>query len=442
MKVLMCGGSGFLGTAIRKKLHSLNVDVALIYRKFSESDCLLFNNEKKILIDWPRDIKELAFNDYDFVFFLSHAPVSESMQFSDVLKINFEPLKLFLDTIENQIASPHLIFVSSQSALSSVRSNYGELKRASEDLLRQAKCPVTVIRPGLIIGAGTSGLFNSIRKIINLSPVIPLVGSPKDVIQPLYIDDFVRILFKVTGIEAGRSRQGYRCIELADRPISFHAFLRQMAEVKGAKNFFIPIPNRLATFGLLILEHMFRFKKITSSSLLGFLQLSTLDSELIWKELNEKPTTIYDSIRLSIKDQDLYDYSNYNNQELLSKEAKFFCLSLFRKEPTSELINAYIKAHEKLPRNLNSERGKILTIIHNKVDPVAIEFATRGKIKSLNLKLSLLCYLAENLPGFSDKFENEIEDKPRAFLVLFKKAMLTPFIYIKGFYLARRYSLV
>ena len=180
---------------------------------------------------------------------------------------------------------------------------------------------------------------------------------------------------------------------------------------------------------------------------MGFLQLTKLDCESIWKELDEKPTPLDEAIRISMEplekvcDGETVIHSPVD-ENLLSEEVKFFCMRLLGRHASQEMINSYNRAHMKLPVNLSIDKEKIRTIVVCKLDPVAIEFATRSKLKSLNLKLNLVCYLAENLPGYSEVFEIESKNKIRIFFELFYCVLITPIVFLKGLYLSRRYQLV
>ena len=66
------------------------------------------------------------------------------------------------------------LFVSTASILSQPRSMYAEAKREAEEIVLEAGG--TVVRPGLMVGRGASGLWNSLERLARL-PVTPVPRS-------------------------------------------------------------------------------------------------------------------------------------------------------------------------------------------------------------------------------------------------------------------------
>ncbi len=299
-KVLISGGNGFLGRAIRESLAGLGVEVCLLIREGSSINLDLKKNESKRDLKWPEGLSSLELTGFDFFIFLSHAPVSESMSYEEVSNLNLRPLNLLLKIFRENQDPPHLIFISSQAAISKNKSKYGRLKSDSEIEIKESGVSATVVRPGLIIGEGHSGLFNSMNKIIRLFPIIPVIGSDSDKIQIVHIEDFIKVLLQSSGLTAGGARKGFKIIEVAEEPINFGQFLRKIAAVQGLKRLYIRVPNFLIMQGFWILENIFQYRKISSSSFLGFLNLEMLDHSKIWEELQIESLGVDRAIEKSV----------------------------------------------------------------------------------------------------------------------------------------------
>jgi uncharacterized protein YbjT (DUF2867 family) len=78
-------------------------------------------------------------------------------------------------------------------------SEYHKTKWAAEELVRAGGVPYTILRPSLIYGAGD--LFTiRLSEMIRLSPLLPVIGSGRSKVQPIFIDDVVTCILKaVTG---------------------------------------------------------------------------------------------------------------------------------------------------------------------------------------------------------------------------------------------------
>ncbi len=89
-----------------------------------------------------------------------------------------------------------------QSALGTrpgAKSEYHRTKWEAEELVRQSGIPHTILRPSLIYGLG-DGFTTRLSEMLKLVPVMPVIGSGKSRVQPVYIDDVVSCMVKaVTG---------------------------------------------------------------------------------------------------------------------------------------------------------------------------------------------------------------------------------------------------
>lgn len=78
-----------------------------------------------------------------------------------------------------------------QSALGTredARSEYHRTKWEAEKLVQASGLPYTILRPSLIYGPGDQFTLR-LADTIRLSPVLPVIGSGRSKIQPIFIDD-------------------------------------------------------------------------------------------------------------------------------------------------------------------------------------------------------------------------------------------------------------
>jgi NADH dehydrogenase len=89
-----------------------------------------------------------------------------------------------------------------QSALGTrpgAKSEYHRTKWEAEELVRQSGIPHTILRPSLIYGPGDKFTIR-LSEMLRRAPVMPVIGSGKSRVQPIYIDDVVSCMVKaVTG---------------------------------------------------------------------------------------------------------------------------------------------------------------------------------------------------------------------------------------------------
>lgn len=86
-----------------------------------------------------------------------------------------------------------------QSALGTrpgAKSEYHRTKWEAEELVRQSGIPHTILRPSLIYGPGDKFTIR-LSEMLKRAPVMPVIGSGKYRVQPIYIDDVVSCMVKV-----------------------------------------------------------------------------------------------------------------------------------------------------------------------------------------------------------------------------------------------------
>ena len=87
-----------------------------------------------------------------------------------------------------------------QSALGTrpnAKSRYHRTKWEAEELVRASGLPFTILRPSLIYGPGD--LFTiRLAETIKISPVLPVIGSGRSKIQPIFIDDVTECIQKIS----------------------------------------------------------------------------------------------------------------------------------------------------------------------------------------------------------------------------------------------------
>jgi len=94
----------------------------------------------------------------------------------------------------------HFLFQSALGTRPGAKSRYHQTKWDAEELVRASGIPFTILRPSLIYGPGDQFTIR-LSEMIRLSPVLPVIGSGKSKVQPLFIDDLVTCILKAVTSE-------------------------------------------------------------------------------------------------------------------------------------------------------------------------------------------------------------------------------------------------
>ncbi len=133
------------------------------------------------------------------------------------------------------------IFLSSQSARPDHPSAYGRTKyEAEKSLLGLEGIRTYVLRPGLVYGCGSRGLFHRMEDMVRRLPVLPLLDGGSAPVQPIHVDDLCEAIFRVLDLRDG----GAEALRLGDPlGLSLKAFLQEVSMARrGGRRFVLPVP--------------------------------------------------------------------------------------------------------------------------------------------------------------------------------------------------------
>lgn len=165
---------------------------------------------------------------------------------------------------------PHFIFMSTMSiygmesgvitpaTMPRPKNSYGQSKWEAEEAMRamaDEHFRVAVLRPPMVYGKNCRGNFQTMKKLVEKSPVFPAVQNRRSMISVDNLCSFVRFAVdeQLSGTFFPQNRQ----------PVSTTAMARIMAEVLGRRVWF----SRLAGLAVQVLAHIHPTARKAFSSL-------------------------------------------------------------------------------------------------------------------------------------------------------------------------------
>lgn len=211
MKVLITGGSGFLGLHLTKYFHKKNCQISIIdIQKYPKEEY-----PKKITFVHGdiRDKKAVAqaMKDVDIVV---HAAAALPLwKADDIYSTNIDGTENILYAAQKAKVR-QVIYISSTAVYGIPKKHpifetdpvhgvgpYGESKIAAEAICkkyREAGMQVTVLRPKTFVGTHRLGVFEILFDWIKDGKKIPVFGSGRNRYQLLDVDDLVEAIYRLT----------------------------------------------------------------------------------------------------------------------------------------------------------------------------------------------------------------------------------------------------
>jgi len=244
MRVLVTGGTGFIGEKLCRELDDRDHDVTALARSPEEAD-LPDSVDREMGDVTAYDSIEGAFEDQDVVVNL----VALSPLFKPRGGATHE--SVHLGGTENVVRAAEergvgrIVQMSALGADSNGSTAYLRAKGQAEAVVRESDLDCTIARPSVVFGEG--GEFVSFTKKLTPPYLAPLPGGGKTKFQPIWVGDIVPMLADCVEDEkhVGETYEigGPEVLTLAD-------VAKQARRAAGQSVTVIPVPMGLAGAGL------------------------------------------------------------------------------------------------------------------------------------------------------------------------------------------------
>jgi NADH dehydrogenase len=275
-RILITGCSGYIASNLIKGLKN-RYKIICIGRSFNEINLYKYDTVSK-------EIKNC-----DMIIHL--AAITNPFN-KEIYAINVNYTRFLVN--EAKKFNKKFIYLSTQNVLFG-KDKYSNTKRQAEELVKTLKNYV-VLRPTIIYGKGEDRYIGKLIRLIKTFPIIPIVGNGKNKLQPMYIDDLIKIIkycinYKIKGsfLVAGSSIISYK--ELID-------LLNKKLNLRRIK---IYIPIWLLKPFAYLLQNFLKNPPTTTVQLDNFKINQVYDIKRIKKNFKINPKTIEQGLNLITK---------------------------------------------------------------------------------------------------------------------------------------------
>ena len=191
-KILVTGGTGFLGGAMVSEFTRKGVKPRVLVRKDSRTGLLDSAGFDKVTGDLG-DARSLAAAVDGMETVVHGAAITGSSDPAENLRVNFEGTKNLISACKDR-GVKRIVGVSTISADIRRRGAYGDSKLMADNLLLACGLDVTIIRATLMFGPG-SRQIESIKRFVTMLPwMVPVIGDGRYRVQPVSVEDVARVV--------------------------------------------------------------------------------------------------------------------------------------------------------------------------------------------------------------------------------------------------------
>jgi uncharacterized protein YbjT (DUF2867 family) len=253
-RVVLVGGSGFVGSAIANRLSEACITVIVPTRRASRASHLLPLPTVDVVeadVHDPATLARLVAGADAVVNLVGILHSRGGSPYGpDFARAHVElPRKLVAAC--RAAGVPRLVHISALGAAADGPSEYQRSKAAGEAAVREggAAPAWTILRPAVMFGPGDHFL-NLFARLSKLLPVLPLAGAQTR-FQPVFVDDVAAVVWRCLcdGAAAGET------YELAGPHVyTLRALVEYVSDVAGAPRPIIPLPEGLAMLQAAVME--------------------------------------------------------------------------------------------------------------------------------------------------------------------------------------------
>jgi NADH dehydrogenase len=138
----------------------------------------------------------------------------------------------------SQAGVNRIVVLSFLRARPGIGSEYHESKWIAEEIVRASGLDYTVVKAGIIFGAGDS-MLGHLGRWLRTVPLFPMVGFRDSTIRPVAVEDVVRILHAAL-VDSRLSRR--TVLAVGPEELTLGQSVRRIASVLGRRAYLFPLP--------------------------------------------------------------------------------------------------------------------------------------------------------------------------------------------------------
>jgi NADH dehydrogenase len=289
--ILVTGGTGFVGTHLIKRLRNDHIPVRALVRKPGKTQALKDLGVEVAMgdiSDMPS--LEAAAEGCDQVMHLVGI-IQEGKGYS-FRSVHVEGTRYVLGAAK-KAGVRHFLHQSALGTREDAASEYYRTKWEAEKLVRASGLPWTILRPSLIYGPGD--LFTiRLSEMIRLAPVLPVIGSGRSKIQPIFIEDVVSCMVKAVTDDALQNR----AYEIGGpEQLTYEEVTKAIADAMGIKRTMVHMPMPFMRSLAWMMETVLPTPPVTTDQLIMMQEDNVCDMKDIREAFGVEPVAFREGLR-------------------------------------------------------------------------------------------------------------------------------------------------
>lgn len=288
--LLVTGASGFLGSHLVPRLIDRGYTVRALVRHRSRGSGLAAAGAELVIGDLTDKASlERAVAGTSSIVHL--AAVADSSDEGLNERVNVGGTRN-LALVAERAGVARFVNISTTCAGRTLRDHYGETKLRAEAEVDRTGLAVTHLRPTMIYGVGSKE-WDLFTRIVRRLPAVPLPGTGRSVLRPVYVEDVLDLIVRVLEAPASIGRT----YDVAGpEPVATADLVELVGRVQGLRRRAVAFPAGPAVFGARVLGRLLQRPPVNVDQVMAFMQDTVVDIQPARADLGWDPRPLEEAL--------------------------------------------------------------------------------------------------------------------------------------------------
>lgn len=295
--ILVLGAGGYIGQHLVTALSQRGYQVKAAARRVEHLEKRQLPGVSCHAVDlfWPENLPELL-KDVDTLYYLVHSMGEGGDFIAHERQLALNVRDALRDSDVKQV-----IFLSSLQAPDDQQSDHLRARQLTADTLREAGIPLTELRAGIIVGAG-SAAFEVMRDMVYNLPVLTPPRWVRSRTTPIALENLLHYLLELLNHPA----DAHRIFEAAGPEVlSYQQQFMRFMQVSGRHRPLIPVPLPTRLISVWFLNIITSVPPTTAKALIQGLKHDLLADDTALRALIPQTLTPFDdAVRKTLKEEE------------------------------------------------------------------------------------------------------------------------------------------